>query len=277
MGLKRKNFKTVILIIFLTIIILIFLYPLLIVFINSIKPLGEIVSNPLGFPSNLQLGNFSKAWKTIEIPKLLRNTTLITAAGILGILLLSSMAAYWCERYPTMYSRLFSKLLMASMLIPFATIMIPLVQVTRVLHLNNSLYGIVIVYWGLGLAFAFFLLQGTVRGIPYELEEAAQIDGCGPIRSFWLVIFPLMKTGIISVAVMDIFWLWNDFMTPLILLNNGKYDTIQLGINKLFGMYSSKWDIALPALVITMLPILVVFVLLQKKIMSGVVAGAVKG
>ena len=147
----------------------------------------------------------------------------------------------------------------------------------RFLHLNNSLFGGVLVYWGIGLAFAFFMMQSAVKSLPVELEEAAYIDGCSRIKTFFIIVLPMLRPTMISVILMDMFWVWNDFMVPLIMMNNERLMTIQLAISRLFGLYSSKWDIALPALVLTMLPIVVIFIVMQKKIMDGVIAGAVKG
>jgi raffinose/stachyose/melibiose transport system permease protein len=258
-------------------IILIFIFPIILIFINSLKPVGDIISNPFVVSVPPKFSNYVTAWNTIDIPKLLRNTTIITIGGITGIILFSSMAAYWCDRYPSVYSNIFSRLIIVSMTIPFASLMIPLVKVTKVLHLNNSLQGIIVVYWGLGLSFSYFIIQGAVKGIPHELEESAEIDGCSPLRTFWFIVFPLMQNAIVSVIVMDIFFYWNDFMTQLILINNIRLETIQIGINRMFGMFSSKWDIALPALITTMLPILIIFIMLQKKIIDGIEEGSVKG
>lgn len=274
---KKQKRNRLLLCVLFCLISLLFLYPLLVVFMNSVKPLGDIVKDPLGLPKTLQLENFKNAWQTLELGKLLRNTAVITAGSVLGITMLAAMAAYWCERHVSWFSRLFACMMRLSVLIPFATIMIPLVSVAKTLHLNNSLWGTIIIYWGLGLAFAFFILRGTVKGIPYELEEAAMIDGCGPVQRFWFIAFPLMRTGVISVGIMDVFWVWNDFMTPLILMNNKDLATVQLGINRLFGVFSSKWDLALAGLTIAIIPVTIVFILLQKKIMAGVMAGAVKG
>lgn len=127
------------------------------------------------------------------------------------------------------------------------------------------------------MAFAFFIIQSAVKGVPLELEEAGMIDGCTRTRIFFVIVLPLLKPAIITVAVMDMFWIWNDFIVPLITLNNMDQSTIQLAISRLFGQYSSKWDIALPALVMTLLPVLIVFVIFQKRIVGGVMAGAVKG
>jgi raffinose/stachyose/melibiose transport system permease protein len=261
----------------LTVIILLFVFPIILIFINSLKPVGEIISIPFNMPKPPRFSNYVTAWNTINIPKLLRNTAVITTGGIIGIILLSSMTAYWCDRHPSVYSRIFSRLIIVSMTIPFASLMIPLVKTARTLRLNNSLHGIVIIYWGLGLSFAYFIIQGAVKGIPRELEESAEMDGCNPWITFWFIVFPLLRNAIVSVTVMDIFFYWNDFMTQLILINNTRLETVQIGINRMFGMFSSKWDVALPALVITMLPILVIFIVLQKNIMDGIEAGAVKG
>jgi raffinose/stachyose/melibiose transport system permease protein len=261
----------------LAVIIAFFIYPVVIVFVNSVKPLGEIISSPLAFPKKTAIENYLRAWEAVDMLKLMRNTVFLAIAGIAGIIILSSMVAWWCSRYSSLYSRLFEKALIFSMLIPFAALMIPLVQVSRLFRLNNSLYGVTLVYWGLGLAFSYFIIQGAVKGIPRELEESAQIDGCGPLKIFWLIVFPLLKNVVISVIAMDVFWIWNDFITQMILLTSPRNETLQIGINRMFGMYSSKWDIALPALSMAMLPILIVFVLLQKRIMDGVEAGAIKG
>ncbi|MBU9728128.1 MULTISPECIES: carbohydrate ABC transporter permease [Diplocloster] len=274
---KKGKIGSVILFLVMLLAVLVFLYPLFVVVMNSFKPLGDIIARPLEIPGILHLENYINAWKTVEIPRVMWNTALVTVLSVTGIVLLSAMSAYWSERHPTVYSRIFSRLLVLSMLIPFASLMIPLVQVMRVFRLNNSLSGAIVTYWGIGLAFAFFMTQGAVKSLPYELEEAARVDGCGPVRVFWQIILPLLQPTMVTIFVMDIFWIWNDFIVPLILLDSSQLSTIQLAIKKLFSQYSSQWDLALPALVISIVPILVVFVLLQKKIVGGILAGAVKG
>ena len=273
---KKGKIGSVILFLVMLLAVLVFLYPLFVVVMNSFKPLGDIIARPLEIPGILHLENYINAWKTVEIPRVMWNTALVTVLSVTGIVLLSAMSAYWSERHPTVYSRIFSRLLVLSMLIPFASLMIPLVQVMRVFRLNNSLSGAIVTYWGIGLAFAFFMTQGAVKSLPYELEEAARVDGCGPVRVFWQIILPLLQPTMVTIFVMDIFWIWNDFIVPLILLDSSQLSTIQLAIKKLFSQYSSQWDLALPALVISIVPILVVFVLLQKKIVGGILAGAVK-
>lgn len=273
---QRKINRTILFFVILF-IALIFMYPLAIVFFNSVKPLSDIVAYPLSLPKGIEIQNFINTWEIMEIPKIVKNTAIITVLAVAGICLLATMTSYWTVRYDTLFARIFTTAMMLSMLVPFAAIMLPEVQVLRVTGMVNTLYGSVFVYWGVGMAFAFFIIQSAVKGVPLELEEAGMIDGCTRTRIFFVIVLPLLKPAIITVAVMDMFWIWNDFIVPLITLNNMDQSTIQLAISRLFGQYSSKWDIALPALVMTLLPVLIVFVIFQKRIVGGVMAGAVKG
>lgn len=256
---------------------LLFLYPLFIVFINSFKSLGNIIASPLSLPKTIHFENYKNAWNIVEIQKVMVNSTIITLISDMGIVIISAMTAYWIERHPTIYAKTLSRLLIISMLLPFASLMIPLVQIIKFLGMNNTLQGAIVTYFGIGLPFAYFMMRGAVLSLPYELEEAALIDGCGQIKIFWNIVLPILQPTMVSIFVMDMFWIWNDFMVPLILLDSGELSTIQLAIKKLFSMYASKWDIALSALVMTITPIVIVFVLLQKKIISGILSGAVKG
>lgn len=254
-----------------------FVAPLWILFMNSFKPLNAIIADPLGLPSEWKWENYVAAWNILNIPRALKNTAILSLGAVGGILLLTTMTAYWSERHPTLCSRIFGNLILLSVLVPFATIMLPLVQVMKALELNNTLFGAVLSYWGIGFAFAYFLIRSGVKTLPYELEEAAQMDGAGRIYVFFRIVFPLLAPTVFSVFVMDMFWVWNDFMVPLVLLNNESHSTVQLAVNRLFGMYNSRWDVALPALSMSMLPIIIVFLLMQRKIVGGVMAGAIKG
>lgn len=277
MNKRIRNQKALIFIIVL-LIALAFVYPLFLIVMNSVKPISEILVTPLAFPKAAQAAaNYSKAFEEINVLHVVKNTAVLTVCSVAGITLLATMTSYWTYRYQTIYSKILETVIILSMLIPFASLMLPLVQVMKVLGINNTIFGTVLTYWGIGLAFAFFMMQSAVKGLPVELEESARIDGCSRTRIFFSIVIPLLKPTMISVILMDMFWVWNDFMVPLIMMNNERLMTIQLSISRLFGQYASKWDIALPALVMTMIPIVVVFILLQKKIMDGVIAGAVKG
>ena len=273
----REKRNRAILFIVVLLIALVFVYPLFMILFNSVKPLAEILKFPLQLPEAVHLENYVNAFSKIDVFHVVKNTAILTVFSVGGIVFLSSMTAWWTWRYQNRFTKLFQNFVILAMLIPFASLMLPLVQVMRGLHLSNNLFGGILTYWGIGMSFAFFMMQSAVKTLPVELEEAARIDGCSRLQTFFIIVLPLLRPTMISVILMDMFWIWNDFIVPLILLNSEKLQTIQLAINKLFGQYSSKWDIALPALVMTMLPIVIVFILLQKKIMEGVVAGAVKG
>lgn len=274
---KERTTKIIIFLIVLAIAI-VFVYPLFLIVMNSFKPLSEILINPLALPDKMQAAkNYSDAIGEIDILHVMTNTLILTVGSVAGIVVLATMSAYWTYRFKTRYAKFFETMVILSMLIPFASLMLPLVQVMHFIKLSNTMFGAILTYWGIGLAFAFFMIQSAVKAVPIELEESAMIDGCSRTRTFFVIVLPLLRPTILSVILMDMFWIWNDFIVPLILMNNQKLMTIQLAISRLFGQYASKWNIALPALTLTMLPIVIVFILLQKKIINGVVAGAVKG
>lgn len=257
---------------------LIFLIPFFFVGINSLKSLSDIIRQPLSLPTTIvAYENYSNAWKILEFPKIFKNTTFLTFGSAFGILFFSSVNAYWIVRHPSWYSKLFETLLIGSLLVPFAVIMIPLVKTLNTIHLTNSLWGGIISYWGVGMALSTYIMRGAVKAIPIEIEEAAYVDGCNVYQVFFKIVFPLLRPTMLSVFILEVFWIWNDFLLPMVLLNNNKLLTIQLSINRMFGAYSNKWDIATAGLVMSIIPILIVYVFLQKRIISGIVSGAIKG
>lgn len=254
-----------------------FFAPFLLVILNSVKPLDQIMTDLLGLPNTIQWSNFSRAWEQLNMARVMTNTVLVTGCSLLLILLLSAMVAFWLVRHPTRYSRIFEKLLVFSLLIPFATVMLSLVKTVSFLGLNDSLWGGIIAFSGMGIAFATFIMTGAVRSIPLEIEEASRIDGCNVYQTFFLVVLPLLRPTLLSVFVLDLFWIWNDYIVALTLLNTNELMTLQLAINKLFGLNSNQWDIALPAIMMSILPILIINVFMQKRIVAGVASGAIKG
>ena len=257
---------------------LIFLIPFFFVGINSLKSLCDIIRQPLSLPTTIvAYENYSNAWKILEFPKIFKNTTFLTFGSAFGILFFSSVNAYWIVRHPSWYSKLFETLLIGSLLVPFAVIMIPLVKTLNTIHLTNSLWGGIISYWGVGMALSTYIMRGAVKAVPIEIEEAAYVDGCNVYQVFFKIVFPLLRPTMLSVFILEVFWIRNDFLLPMVLLNNNKLLTIQLSINRMFGAYSNKWDIATAGLVMSIIPILIVYVFLQKRIISGIVSGAIKG
>ena len=230
---KRYNTQKMIIFVIVLMIALVFVYPLFLIVMNSVKPIAEILVTPLSLPKAVQASvNYAKAFEEINVLNVVKNTAVLTVCSVAGITLLASMTSYWTYRYPTKYSRILETIIILSMLIPFASLMLPLVQVMKTLGINNTMFGTVLTYWGIGLAFAFFMIQSAVKGLPLELEESARIDGCSRTRIFFSIVIPLLKPTMVSVVLMDMFWVWNDFMVPLIMMNNERLMTIQLAISR---------------------------------------------
>lgn len=255
---------------------ILFLSPFVIVLSNSFKPLNEILLNPLSLPKQLLFENFATAWTVLGVPKALANTVIVTGTSVLALIILTAMSSWWVTRHRDRWSRILEKIIIGSALIPFSTLMLPLIMVLRKSLLINTYAGGILTYIGIGFPLAFLIMKGAAMGIPLEMDEAAMMDGCRPAQTFFRVILPLMKPTVATVIISDVFWIWNEFQIALILLNTKKLQTLQLAINSMFGAYSTKWNIALPGLLISILPIIVIFLILQKQIIAGMINGAVK-
>lgn len=274
----QKKWQLNLLHIVLPLIALIFIFPIVMVYYNGFKSYGDIVIDALALPETWTLENFAVAWKTMNFPRLFLNTLYVTVFGVAGIVLLSAPAAYKMQRETSSYSKGLRMLFLLPMLIPVQTIMITLTNVLTKLGLMNSLPGLVLAYWGLGIPMATFLYMGGVAAVPYEVEESAMIDGCTPFRLFGQVVFPLLKPISGTVIILDVMWLWNDFLLPLLTVNgtrDGK--TLQLGAYSFFGQYVTQWNFAIAGIIMAVTPTIIFFILMQKYIVKGIIAGAVKG
>ena len=275
---QRRRRNTIILVIVLTIISLIFIYPVFLMFLNSFKPFGEVVSDPIALPKAPTFENYTYVIKKIKYLSLFINNVIITVIGIAGIVIFSSMAAYILDRRRNVYTKIVHTLLITPMLIPFQTIMITLLKAMNVIHLDQSRVGLGIQYWGFGIPMATFIFYNFMKTIPKELDESAKIDGASTFRGFISVIFPLLKPVTFTVIVIDVMWIWNDFLLPLLMVNSSnKTKTLVLASYTFVGQMNTKWQFAMTAMVLTVLPSIIVFIFLQKYIVEGVVAGAVKG
>ncbi len=274
---RRKYFPRLFLIEAAVVVVgIIFLSPFYFVVVNSLKPFGEIIQNAASFPSELKFDNYLKAWSEVTFPRVFLNSLLITSFSIAGMVLMGSMAAWRMVRRPHRVSGFIFVLFVAAMVIPFQSVMIPMVKVAKVFHLLNSIPGVVVIYFGFGMPLTVFLLHGFVKGIPKELEESAYIDGCTTFQSFFLIVLPLMRTMVVTVIILQTLWIWNDFLLPLLVLFDEGIRTIPLGIFSFFGQYLNQWDWALATLIMGMIPIILFFLVLQNYIIKGITAGSVK-
>ncbi|MNZ74128.1 L-arabinose transport system permease protein AraQ [compost metagenome] len=256
---------------------LLFLAPFYFLLANSVKPFAEIMINSASWPKVFQWENYSRAWELTKFPQAFTNSLIITVTTVVLTALISAMGAYRMVRANTRFNQILFMLFVASMVIPFQSIMIPLLKVVNVLGVNNSMYGLIMCYLGLGAPLSLFLFHGFIKSIPLEVEEAATVDGCNPISVFFRIVLPLLKPMMMTVIILNCLWVWNDYLLPSLILQKPDMRTIPLATFAFFGQYTKQWDLALPALVLGITPIVAFFLLLQRYIVEGVAAGSVKG
>ena len=259
------------------ILALLFISPFYFVIVNSIKEQREILVNPAALPTKITFDNFKNVWEMIRFPRAFFNSFVITFFSTLGIVVLSSMTAYRITRVKSRFHQLLFSIFIASMVIPFQSIMLPLVKVVADLNISNSYVGLILCYFGFGAPLAIFLYSGFVNSIPRTIEEAAIIDGCTTLGVFIRVVFPLMAPMTATVIILNTLWIWNDFLMPSLLLQSKELKTIPIEINNFFSMYTKKWDLAIAGLAMAISPMILFFLSLQKYVVSGIVAGSVKG
>lgn len=252
---------------------LIYLFPMLFTLMSSFKTDAEIRLNPLALPSVLHFNNYVEAWRVTHFPLALFNTFFITLVSTAGIIFISSMAAYGLVRSEWKMSWVIYLLFTFMMVVPFQTFMVPLITMAKTMSLQNIL-GIVPIYLGLGCPMAIFMYHGFMKGVPKEIEESAAIDGASAFRTFFTVVFPLLKPVTATIAILDVLWIWNDFLLPLLVIQRG---TLQLAQYSFFTMFKQEYTLAMASLVLSSAPVIVFYLMMQKHIIKGITAGAVKG
>ena len=253
------------------------MFPLILALINSLKTNPELLSNVISLPEKLNIDNYARTLEKMNYLRSFGNTVLISCLSVALMILFSSLAGWRLSRTKTRLSGFIFSLFIFSMLIPFSSIMIPLYKVVLALDIKNSLIGLSFVYAGLGVSMAIFLYHGFVKNIPLELEDAAAIDGCGGIRTFFSIVFPLLRPVTATICITNVLWVWNDFLLPLIVVSNNEKYTLLLSTNTLFGQYSSDWTAILSSLILAAVPVIVFYAVFQKSIIKGISDGAVKG
>lgn len=274
---KLRNARKILLEALMVILAVIFISPAWIVLTNSFKPLGEILTNTFGLPKSPSLENFRYVLENMNYLKVFFNTVCICVFAIAFTVILSAMCAYRLSRWNNKASNAILLLLMASMTVPFQSIMLPFAKICKSMNLTDSIPGLILVLIPLYCPMAVFIFQGAIKSIPKEIEEAAQMDGCGKLGTFFKIIFPLLKPSTSSIVVLFTLQMWNDFTLPLIMLQSESKKTITTTVYSFFSAYSMRWDYALTSLALSILPMIIFFLFMQKYIISGIVAGAVKG
>ena len=282
-GLKtREDRRKMALTVVFTVICVIYVLPILIVLINSFKTNAAVNTETFALPNSdtfMGLQNYVKGMTFGSYPfiKAVFFSLFITVVSSGLILLCTSMAAWYVARVGSLFSKIVYYLCVISMVVPFQMVMFTLSRTANKLHLDTP-WTIPVVYLGFGAGLAVFMFAGFVKSIPLEIEEAAAIDGCGPLRTFFLVVLPMLKPTFISVGVLEIMWVWNDFLLPYLVLDLNEYRTIPIVIQYLKGSYGQVDMGATMALILlSILPVIIFYLCCQKHIIKGVAAGAVKG
>ncbi|MBU7591584.1 carbohydrate ABC transporter permease [Metabacillus halosaccharovorans] len=273
---KGYTMRTFLLEIIAIMLALIFLVPFYFVLINSVKGFSEILIDAAALPKEILFSNYTKVWDILSFQDAFLNSLIITVFSIAGIVVISSMAAWKMVRTPGKLSKILFIFFVSAMVIPFQTVMIPLMKLGGTLGIMNSIPGIVIMYFGFGVSLSLFLYHGFVKTIPMEIEESARVDGCTQFGVFWRIVFPLLKPITVTVIILNTLWIWNDYLLPLLVLQDAELRTIPLATSSFFAQYTKQWDMGLAALVLGIAPVIVFFLFLQKHIIKGIAAGSIK-
>jgi raffinose/stachyose/melibiose transport system permease protein len=250
----------------------VFFFPVWVLLSLSLKPPGE-VSSTFSPPTHPTLRNYADAWQQASLGGALVNSLVVTVTSVAVIVVVSALAAYPLARSTRHWSRLTFALFILGLLVPFQLGMIPLYQTIRDLGLLGNLGSLILFYSGLQMPFSVFLYATFLRGVPVDYEEAAVLDGCGPLAAFWRVVFPLLRPVTGTVVILNSIHVWNDFLTPLLYLSGSAHQTIPVAIFGFVGQYVSQWNLVFAGLVIGIAPVLAAYFLMQRRIIQGFAGG----
>ncbi len=275
----KKHLQDNVLFIFLLILAVLFLAPLLIVLMNSFKGRFFISDTPFALPdvqTFIGMKNYFSGVGKTGFFQAFGYSLFITVFSVATIVIFTSMTAWCITRAKSKFSSLLYYLLVFSMIVPFQMVMFTMSKMANVFHLDNPV-GIIVIYLGFGAGLSVFIFSGFIKSIPLEIEEAATIDGCNPIQTFFLIVLPILQPVYITVAILNTMWIWNDYLLPYLVIGS-TYRTIPIAVQYLQGGYGSKDMGAMMAmLVLAVIPIVLFYFSSQKYIIQGVVTGAVKG
>ena len=247
--------------------------PLWYIVINTFKTIPDMSSNPLGLPKQWTFDNYTHAF---PILRSLWNTLIVTFFGVAIQVIVGALAAYGMILRKSRFTAIIGTILMVAFVVPAQSTLIPLYRMEAQTHIVNTLGGLVLIYLG-GCVFCYFLIVGYMRSLPFELIEAARIDGAGPLRIFWSIVMPLIRPILTTVVVFQTMSTWNDFMNANVFISSSNLRTIVLQVYNAVGQFSTDWPSFMTITVLALLPVFVFFIFCQKWIVSGLVAGSVKG
>lgn len=250
--------------------------PLYYIVVNTFKTQQEMSSSPFALPTQLFLDNYATVFSTVPLGRSFANTLIITVASLVLMLLIGSMAAFGMIMGKSRYNRWFGIALILGFIIPSQSTMIPLYRFLVQIGLIDTLTGLIFLY-SAGSIFCYYLIQGYMKGIPYDLVEAARIDGAGAFSIYWRIVLPLIRPILITVAVFQTMWIWNDFIMPNVFLVSPENSTLVLQVYKSVGEFTTDWPSFMTLSVLALIPMVIFFIFAQRHIVSGLLAGGVKG
>jgi raffinose/stachyose/melibiose transport system permease protein len=252
------------------------LVPFYLMINNSFRTTELFIKSPFKLAESIDFKNYITAFQKMDFLKAIKNSSIITIISVVLILITSSMAAWFLVRHNWKINKIIFAILIASMIVPFQALMIPLVQLYGGLELLNNKWILIYMYLGFGQSFAVFIFHGFIKNIPVELEEAAMMDGASKMQVFFKIVFPLLKPVMATVLILDVLWIWNDYLLPSLILLSPSQRTLPLSTYSFFNSYSVDFAPLMAAIVLTILPVLIVYLIAQKQIIEGVVKGAIK-
>lgn len=252
-------------------------FPVLYALLNSFRTYSEITIDPMGLPTSFNFDNYVRLFRDTEYGQAVLNTLVITVGSVALLILTVPMASYGIERIGGRWSRFLYLLFIAGFMIPFQVRMIPLVQAFNEVGLYSTLLSVILVHVGGAASFGVLLYCSFMKGVPIEVEEAAQVDGAGHMRTFWQIIFPMLMPVTSAFVIIQALGLWNDFFVPLVMLDESSAGTISVAINRMVGLLTSQWELIYTGAILALVPSVIIFAAFQRFFIKGMNVGAVKG
>ncbi|SDC97026.1 carbohydrate ABC transporter permease [Glycomyces harbinensis] len=261
----------------LAVLVLAVSFPVVYALLNSFRSYAEITKDPMGLPTGLSLDNYARLFQTTDYGEALLNTVIITGGTLVLLMALVPMAAYGIERLGGRSSRWIYLLFIAGLMIPFQVRMIPLVSSMNQIGLYSTLTSVILVHLGGAASFGILLYCSFIKGVPREVEEAAEMDGAGKLRTFWSIVFPMLLPVTSAFVIIQALSLWNDFFIPLVFLDSSSAGTVNVALSRMVGLLTSQWELIYTGAILAIIPSVALFAAFQRYFIKGMSIGAVKG
>lgn len=262
---------------FLSLFAIMNIVPLFWMVVNSFKKEQEYAANPFSLPTHFQFSNYVEAWKVANMDVYFFNSILVTLVSLIVTVLLGALAAYFLSRFQFKLRGLTYSLFLLGMLVPIHATLIPIFLIMQKLHLIDTYFSLILPYTAFHLSLTVFILEGFMKGFPKDLEESGVVDGAGIYRIFWAIILPITRPALATVIILNFIYNWNEYLFALVLITSSELKTLPLGLANFVGIETASLTLQMAALTIALIPIIIFYLLLQKQLVAGMTAGAVKG